>query len=263
MFDYNSIWNPITIKPDHTLDLCLGPLHLWIHRGKQEWHVAHEHDAHAEDRFSAAVSADGFVPGKGWVRWMINDDIDEIQLGPRLPDRPLIVRPEMPMCLLPKQSVQFFVGIPMWLSISFGPRHPHAAEIPTLPLSNSWFGPVTEGELCYALKTTAKLHQEDLLPHAHRAGFALEIRNTSDEKLNFERLCLHTQYLNIYRGQKRLWTNKGRVSYRGEEHWSRIVYTRNAPDFEPKAQLLGTAREPLQRGTLKKTFDNLKQLAEF
>ena len=257
------LWYPIRIEPGQTLSLQLGPLNLWVHRGKQEWHLAHTYDLALEERFSMKVSCDDFPQGRDWTRWIVSEDVEDVRLRPRLPDRAVIVRPEMPMCLLPKQSVQFFVGIPIWLSIAFGPHNLDPIEIPSKTLSKSWFGPITAGELCYALKTTAKLHQAALLPHAHRATFPLEIRNTSTERLNFERLCLRTQYLSIYQGATRMWTNKGRVSYRGEEKWSRIVYARKSPDFDQAEQLLGIAREAVQRGTLLKTFDNLKQLADF
>jgi hypothetical protein len=263
MFNQRQLWEPFEIKQDHTLELHLGLLDLWIHRGEQEWHVANENKSLDEGRCEVGISADAFPQDRRWTRWMINDNVDQIHLRPRLPDRPVIVRPEMPMCLMPKQSVQFFVGIPIWLSVSFGASHPDVIEIPSLKLSNSWFGSVTEGELCYALKTTAKLRQEDLLPHAHRVVFPLEIRNTSEEKLNFERLCLRVQNLDIYQGSTRMWTNKGRVIYRGAENWSRIVYGRNAPDFDREEKRISTAREPMSRGTLLKTFDNLKLLADF
>ena len=131
-----------------------------------------------------------------------------------------------------------------------------------MTLSNLWFGPVTEGELCYAMKTTAKLHQQDLVPSAQRAVFPLEVRNASQEKLNFERLCLRPQFLNIFQGETRLWTSKGRVSYRGEDNWSRIVYSNQAPEFDHAALMLGKAREAMQRGALLKTFDTLKQRIE-
>ena len=163
------------------------------------------------------------------------------------------------MCLMPKQSVRFFVGIPIWLAITFGTKKEKSIEVPTTTLSNSWFGPFTEGELCYAMKTPAKLHQEDLVRSAHRAVFPLEVRNASQEKLDFERLCLRPQHLNIFQGETRLWTSKGRVSYRGADNWSRIVYSTLAPEFDQSSLMIGKARESIPRGALLKTFDNLKQ----
>lgn len=262
MFDLLQLWKPHTIGQDQTLDLYLGSLHLWIHRGKKEWYIAHETEPDSNERCSASISDSPFLPDRDWTRWILDDHIKHIQLKPQLPDRPLIVRPEMPMCLMPKQSVQFFIGIPVWLAITFGAKHEKAIEIPTTTLSNSWFGQFTEGELCYAVKTTAKLHQQSLLPSPQRAVFPLEVRNISQEKLNFERLCIRPQYLNIFQGETRLWTSKGRVSYRGEDNWSRIVYAANAPEFEQAGVLLGKARDAVQRGTILKTFDNFKQRVE-
>jgi hypothetical protein len=113
------------------------------------------------------------------------------------------------------------------------------------------------------MRTTAKLRREDLQPHRHRAVVPFEIRNMSDERLDFERLCLHTTNLRIYQGRERMWTNKGRVSYRGADKWSRVVYARGAPPYENADRLIGKAREPMDRGALLKTFGDWKNLADF
>lgn len=258
---YSDLWKPLKIEQDETLSIQLGSLNLWIHRGNTEWHIASTYRPDEPQRLS--ITRAGTLPEQNWTRWIINEQVDEVILNPQMPDRPLIVRPEMPICLMPRQSVHFYIGVPIWVSVSLGKRIRNIAEIPAVELSNSWFGPVTEGELCYAMRTTAKLRQEALLPHPHRAVVPLEIRNTSEEKLDFERLCLHAKSLMIYQGHERMWTNKGRVSYRGEEKWSRIVYARSAPPYDGADQLIGRAREPVERGALLKTFDNWKNFADF
>lgn len=259
--NYEDLWSPMSIEHDETLLIQLGSLDLWIHRGEQEWHIASEH--RPDDPHRLSVSRTSEMPECDWTRWVINEQVDEVVLHPRMPDRPLIVRPEMPVCLLPKQSVQFYIGVPVWLGVSLGSLFRDIAEIPTMPLSNSWFGPTTEGDLCYAMRTTAKLRQEDLQQHPHRAVVPFEIRNMSDERLDFERLCLHTTNLRIYQGKDRMWTNKGRVSYRGEEKWSRVVYARGVPPYDGAERLIGKAREPVDRGALLKTFGDWKNLADF
>jgi hypothetical protein len=262
MSDNQNFWEPQPVGQNQTFDVCLGSLRVWVHRGQKEWYIAHETEADNDERCSANISDEPFRHERDWTRWILDDRIEQIQLIPQLPDRPLVVRPEMPMCLMPRQSVQFFIGIPLWLAVTFGSKREQVIEIPTMTLSNSWFGPVTEGELCYAMKTTAKLQQEDLLPNKSRVVFPLEVRNASPEKLNFERLCLRPQYLSIFLGKNRLWTSRGRISYRGEDNWSRIVYSSNAPDFDEAGLLLGKAREAMQRGALMKTFDTFKQRVE-
>lgn len=260
MSDHNELWKPHAIKSGETFELSLGSLRLWIYRSKEEWLVADETES--ENRYALSVSDAPFDSERAWTRWILGGDIETIRLRPQLPDRPLIVRPEMEMCLMPKQSVQFFVAIPLWLAISFGARQEQVIEVPTMTLSNSWFGPFTEGELCYAIKTTAKLRLEDLTPSAQRVVFPLEIRNVSKEKLRFERLCIRPQSLSIFQGKTSLWSSKARVSYRGEENWSRFVYSNHAPEFDQASLRLGRAREAMQRGALLKTFDSLKQRVE-
>jgi hypothetical protein len=77
--------------------------------------------------------------------------------------------------------------------------------------------------------------------------------------LNFERLCLRGQHLNIYHGDTRLWSSLGRISYRGADKWSRFIYSNEAPEFDHATQLLSKARTPLQRGLILNTFDNIKK----
>jgi len=262
MIDYSKLWKPHAVAKGQTLELELGALKLWVHRGFQDWHLAYESDAREHERFSLSQNDDLFNPDREWTRWILNEKVEELRVQPLLPDRSIIVRPEMPMCLMPRQSVQFFIGIPIWLSLVFGARKEQAVEVPSMALTNSWFGTFTEGELCYALKTTAKLHQHDMLPAAHRAVFPLEIKNASAERLKFVRLCIRPQYLNMFQGENRLWTSKGRVSYRGEDKWSRIVYASGAPDYDQADAMVGKARDAMKRGALLNTFDTLKQRVE-
>lgn len=258
---YAGIWEPIKIEKDEMISIQLGSLDLWIHRGAQEWHVASDYRKDEMERLS--VSRCREMADLEWTRWMINEQVDEIKLHPCMPDRPVIVRPEMPISLLPNQSVQFYIGVPVWVGISLDDRFHNITEVPTMVLSNSWFGPTTEGELCYAMRTTAKLRQDDLQPHPHRAVVPFEIRNASSETLDFTRLCMHTNSLRIYQGRERMWTNQGRATYRGLDKWSRVVYARSAPSYDDAGRLVGKAREPVDRGAILRTFDNWKNMADF
>lgn len=260
MFDYSTLLRAHRLEYGQTLDLELGSLHLWIHRGLQDWHLAHESGTTGMDeRHALRIGTVPFDSERDWSRLILDDNINEVHLKPQMPDRPIIVRPEMPICLMPKQTVQLFIGVPIWLSLVFGKRRDEVIEVPSMVLSNSWFGPFTEGELCYAMKTRAKLNQAELKPSAHRAVFALQIRNASPEKLNFKRLCIRPQYLHIFQGATRLWTNEGRVSYRGEDNWSRIVYAAGAPKYDQAELMVGAARDSMKRGNLLNTFDTFKQ----
>lgn len=259
MFKYEQLWKPHAVEVGETLFFSLGALRLWIYRGQQEWLIAHELEAEKRNAPLVEVSDTPRDESREWTRWILDEKVEKVHLRPQLPNRPLIVRPELPMSLMPRKSVQFFIEIPLWVSVSFGSKHEQATEFPTMILSNSWFGSFIEGELCYAVKTTAKLSQADLLSEAHMAVFPLEVRNISSVKLNFERLCVRPQYLNIFGGDHSLWASNGRVSFRGEDKWGRIVYSSKAPQFDEASRLIGRAREQLRRGALLQTFDHLKQ----
>ncbi|MBN2163211.1 MAG: DUF432 domain-containing protein [Pontiellaceae bacterium] len=258
---YAGLWEPIKVDRGETIIIQFGSLDLWIHRGEQEWHLASDHRANEMERLS--ISRDREMGDLKWMRWVISEQVDEIRLHPCMPDRPVIVRPEMPVSLLPNQSVQFYIGVPAWVVVSLGGRYKRIAEVPSMVLSNSWFGPTTEGELCYAMRTTAKLRQEDLLPHPHRVVVPFQIRNASDAPLEFTRLCLHAHNLRIYQGRERMWANQGRATYRGSNKWSRVVYARGIPPYDGADRLLGSAREPVDRGDILRTFDSWKHLADF
>ncbi|QBG48400.1 hypothetical protein EGM51_13730 [Verrucomicrobia bacterium S94] len=216
MPDYSALWETHTLLEGETLVCCVGPLTLRIHRKRKDWYVSHEQEMQIDDqRCSLEILREPMNRGFEWSRWILDEAMDCVRLEPSLPDRSIIVRPEMLMTVMPKQTVEFYIGLPLWLSISFGSAGKTAVEVPTYTLSNSWFGSFTEGELCYALKTTARLHLAELSNSAHRVVFPLNVKNLSKETLAFERICIRPQHLNIYQGSERLWTGRGRVSYRG------------------------------------------------
>lgn len=262
MIEFSNFWQSHEVGKHQTMQLDLGPLRVRVHRGQREWYVSHEKMDEGTGPCSLSITDSPLDRSFEWTRWIFDSAIDKVELRPALPDRAIIVRPEMPMSLMPRQEILFFVELPVNLVLMAGKKHEEVIEIPTMVLSNSWFGSFSEGELCYALKTTAKMHLDELVPRPNRAIFPLEVRNVSSQQLNFERLCLRPQHLNVYSGASRLWTNRGRVSYRGETNWSRIVYTSSPPGIDRDEIKLTKSRENIQRGGLMKTFDTLKQKVE-
>lgn len=259
----NQLWQSHVISKNQQFELCFGQLHLWVRREAQQWQIAYENELEAaEERFSLSFSEQAMPETQSPTRWILDEQVESFRLRPLLPDRPLIVRPESPVCLMPEQTVRFFIDIPLWLELSFGGKAAKGLEIPSLRLSNSWFGTPTSGELCYAMKTPARLHQQDLEPSVQRAVFPLEVMNRSTETLNFERLCIRPQHLSIYEGKTSLWTNRGRASYRGADTWSRVAYAAGLPGFDGVKRRVGRAREKTRRGGIQKTFDSFKKKAE-
>jgi hypothetical protein len=112
-----------------------------------------------------------------------------------------------------------------------------------MKLSLTWFGSMEEGEICYSMRTFAHANPADLQPHENRCICPVQVKNRSTEVLSFERICIRCNYLNVYRGQNRLWSNAVRLTYRGRQEWSRIVYGKGAPDLAGPSVLVSAAKE--------------------
>ena len=157
----------------------------------------------------------------------------------------MVVRPEMAVKLQPGHSSDFYVGIPLSIeaAVKSGDGWNRLCDFPSMKLSLTWFGTIEEGELCYSMRTFAHVNPDDLLPHENRCICPVQVKNRSSEVLSFERICVRCDYLNVYRGEKRLWSNPVRLSYRGRQEWSRIVYGTDCPVDVGCNELIAKARE--------------------
>ena len=234
---------PISVCGMKDVTLSFGPLDLRVRRRPGEWHFS---AARGKDE-SRGYTVEEREPGGdlSWERWITGDEGNEILLRPVFPDRPLVVRPEMPVLLQPGHATDFYVGIPMSVEAATrsGGNWCRLCDFPSIKLSLTWFGSMEDGELCYSMRTFAHRNPEDLMPHENRCVCPVQVKNKSAEVLSFERFCLRCDYLNVYRGEKRLWSNAVRLSYRGRQEWSRIVYGTECPDAAGRNELVAAAKE--------------------
>jgi hypothetical protein len=112
------------------------------------------------------------------------------------------------------------------------------------------------------MRTTAKRRLEELNVRPYRAVCPFEVRNASKQPFEVQRLCLRAQYLTVYSGDPHLWTNPGRVTYRGENEWSRTVYAKNPPEVAANAPPVGVPRPPPDKGLLTRSFEGLKAFVD-
>lgn len=252
-----NFWAPQTFQPGDWRLWEAGGLRLWVKREHHEWRVA---SSRAEEKEDSLMSQNEEPPlAAAWRRWAFTNEDAVVTVSPAMPEKPVVVRPDSPIRIPRGNEVLFFVSIPVVLQLHIGPEKSlFIHEEPTLVLSQTWFGQPTSGELCYALRTGASRDLSGIKKGRHRAVCPVLIRNTSEEELNLEKLCIRSMHVNIYRGATRLWTEEISVSYRGEMRFSEINFAKNPPEFERIHGLLGAAREPVPRENfLKKSFDSL------
>lgn len=261
-----TIWAPIPMGGTTTAVRRIGPLLVWVSRWQDECRVAVQRDE--VDAYEDQQPPAGKPDDIEWKRW-IGQVAETVvcTLTPVLPPRPVIVKPAMPLQVLPGERLDLFVSVPVWARISLKDESSQKTvdllEEPTVVLSNSWFGLPVDGELCYALKTRARRRLEDLRPDVYRAVCPLTIRNETTETFGFDRLCVRVQYLELYAGDTHLWTNHGTLLYRGDERVDGVKFDPGAPPLDQASRLLSGPRETARRGGVQRAFDNIRTMRVF
>jgi len=190
-------------------------------------------------------------------RYSFNDAIESVELAPRTPMRPLVVRPRQTLMLGPGSRVSFYVSFPVdvvLITHAVG-RSTQIERIPSEELSDTWFGDSLEGVLCYSLKSRARRDRDEVQTRAiTRAICTLDIRNESLEPLKCEKFCLRLEHCRLWIDASGLWTSPVEIRYRGTANLSAIDYGDSPPDQTGASQLLAEAEIPPQRGLLRRTF---------
>ena len=218
-------WEPQTIG-DEPYYARIGPLHLWVVCTSSEWRIAVRRDGVSASDSAAEMPEDP----SAWARFSFADASRRMRLLPVLPDRPLLVRPEHELAVTSNTSCRFYVGVPCWVRVLAGAGEGQAlTEIPTVTLSNTWFGAPDNGTLCYAVKTSARRSLEEVPSCAHQVTCPVVLRNTRGEPWPFTRLCLRVAPLTVYAAGDRLWTNQVEVRPQGDSRADRIDVGSGAP----------------------------------
>ena len=201
-----TLWEPKDLKRNTDYHWEIGSLKLWIRRTEIEWLVAFEHRPGDLDAVKPVVSKKGQKPEElVWNRFVFEDPSCIIQLMPSLQDRAVVVSSETPVKILPANSALFYVSVPIWISIFAGEgMKAMLSEIPTVILSNTWFGDPMNGELCYSMRTHARRLVGELRVSPQRAVCPFRIRNNSSEHLDFQMIAVHVEHLKLYLGSERL-----------------------------------------------------------
>lgn len=247
-------WGVVPLDEGQTKRRRFGPLALHLRRSAGEVWVAHTQVPGDE-----ADPLGGDEENLPWSRWAPRRLVSQVSLTPALPDRLVVVSPEVPFHLESGAEARIYVRIPLWVKVALGDGEASVLlEAPTSVLSDTWWGDPSEGELGYWLPTRARRQISDDLFVEHRAVCALDLENLSDRSLSVERFALRTVHLSLYRDKGRLWGGETRVRYEGHEDGSQIDITEAPPKEAPGAKLIGPPRQPLPRGFRALTFDRLK-----
>lgn len=181
-----------------------------------------------------------------------------VTLQPALADRPVVCRPVVPVSLLPYQQVTLYVCLPLWLQLMS--QADILIDIPTVRVSDSWFGPNTrEGVFSYASKVSEQLDVHPLADNHSRAVLEVQIHNHTGTMLTLDKISVPVPNLALFAdGSGHFWTPRVTLSRQGEDNV--IVSIDNEISCgldESQLKRVAPPREILGRGKITKALSAL------
>ena len=193
-----SIWGGNQVSDDGTMTFSVGDFALTVQRHGREWLFSH--------RLGEATGDDQTEPSPD--RYLAADRSSLLTLSPFMPDRPVVVAAGTRFALGAGVEARFYVEIPVWVRATVGgdPRR-ILFDTPTRRLSNTWFGGVMTGRLCYSLDRPMVFHREELTGQDDTAVCTVRFRNQSRSQFSSGKVAVFADLLRVYRRSERLWTN--------------------------------------------------------
>lgn len=252
-----SIWGEHEISPGKIYNWAIGDLNLWCNRTSQEIQIAYQRLSANQDRTGMKDPPADI----SWSRFALRKEHPSIRISPLFPDRPVVVKPESPFKLNQGVQARIYFRVPIWIKVELATREPMVlAEIPTVVLSNTWFGTFAEGELCYWISSGARREIEPDPTRNYLAICPIQLVNKSEVDLSIEKLCLRVANLSLFLDEIQLWSDETRVIYKGEDATSQIDFIGKPPSEAPTAELTTSPRNPIKKGLVAQTFASLKDL---
>jgi hypothetical protein len=246
-------WGRLELPLGTTLPHRIGPRDHWFAFRDREIQVA------TTPVPEGAVTPTPEPPeGVEWARWAVPGEGRTVVLRPALPNRSVVLQPELPFSLLPRAEARIYVRIPLWIRVEMADtERTLLSEVPTVELSDTWWGDFLEGELCYWLHTHARREMRPELIQPYLAICPLLLVNRSGTDLRVEKLAFRVAHLSLFAHRGGLWADESVVRYQGESEGSQIEITGKPPPEATGATRVAGPRIPVSRGFTARTFARL------
>lgn len=253
-------WEPVELAVGQSWRYNVGTLLLYLQRGDSEWQLAwRELEDIAEHYRVVSEPAEALPAELPAERFVFQKVPGRFCLKPRLLDRPVVVKNLQPVHLPAGEHVTFYISSPVCVVVELSKPVMLAREIPTLRLSDTWFGPSTrEGELCYATRTHARSRLQDLPRRPHRAVTPVTVHNQSSEVLTIDKLSIPVPYLAVYgTAEGVLWTDPVSLRHTTGSALAVLDVDKHLPASVGKVTRLAEPRMAVQRGSLVRAFTSM------
>lgn len=249
-------WGRFDVSEGSTFRWCIGGLALSAYRTSSEWQIGYQREEDGSQGSPATSPSLVNSPQSGSAsnvdRYLFGKTDEILRLTPALADRSVVSRPTAPLHLMAGGEIPIYVRTPLWVRVEVGESAKVLREIPTVRLSDSWFGPNTvEGELCYASPTIARITMANVTPRPDRAVTRVLIRNDSGKVKVFEQLSLPVPYLALFASENdELWTQDVTLTSARNGKTVEVKVGKDTPMATDNAKRISEPRQRLERNTL-------------
>lgn len=240
-----------------------GGFEMWACRTAREWQV---HTTAGDDPGADARAVE--VPTQrpapeGWTlhRYAFRETKPDLKVLPVPADRGVVIRPDVPLFVPPKEECTLYISTPLWVTLSPGTSSP-VMDLPCYRPSDTWFGPDTRvGEMCYASRTRATRELDQVTRLPHRAISVVRIRNRAATPLEFARIMLPVVNLSLYADAAgHLWTEAVTLEREADGDFAGMQLGRGAPaeaEAAGRAELVNGPRRRHEKGLSLRLFGGL------
>lgn len=259
-------WGVHRVSDEDQLSVRVGPVTFRFTQEAGEIRMTFRREGEGPETREARMEADGRGPGdesgSEWTRWAPADWTGDVSLSPVFPDRPLVVAPEEAFWLLAGAEARIYVRVPLHVKVeALGTDRSTLSTVATVAASDTWWGTVEEGELCYWMGTRARRWITEELYTFHMAICPLQLVNRAGHDLHVDKIALRVAYLSLFAHEGRaIWADETRVRYTGDAEGSRLEMSGTAPAEAPGAALLAPPHQPMARGFRARTFARLRSI---
>lgn len=259
-------WGAMDLSEGRCVRRDVGSLSVWIQARGDEWVIASGYNQPlGEATFPEEVDCGPSGEDRRDITFtrVVTVADDSIAFSPALPDRPVVLRPRLPIVILPGRWGRFYFSVPLWADVVSRPETESVTmmEIPTQNLSSTWFGDMDTGELCYSIDSRLLRNIGETDASEAYARCEIEIRNGSQERLQFQRLCVHVEHMHLYTAADRYWSNPVRVIFKGAEQVSQVTYVPGPPPSVPGARVVCVPRQVLDTNIFRRSFNLIREIA--
>jgi len=233
-----------------------GTTHVWPVGDREIWMECKETDVLAAVS-GVTGSEELHRPAPGmWARYMLKKPPNNIHIEPLFPDRPVVVRPEMPFYLTKNTERRIYIQVPLWFSVyAESAEKQLLIQEPSVILSNTWFGSMFAGRLCYWVSAAVSSRDISDTAEPHLAVCSLQLSNTSRENLFVDSLSIPVTNAALFMYHDRLFSDTISIQYRGKNEPSRVSFSSRAPKQYSGAVKVQEPRRKEKKNLLIKSFE--------